>query len=153
MSSRPADRPASPPTLLDLDVYLLSRVGKAGRAAVAARLAEYGLRLWHMAVLAVLRDFGPQDQRSLGERLALHPSDVAKVVDALARDGRVRRERTPADRRRVTVDLTEHGRELLTSLHREAAAVGDRLLSALTPGERETLRGLLRRVTPPPGTP
>lgn len=136
----------APPSLTALTTYLLSQVGKAARGRLAERLAAEGLRLWHMATLAALADFGPQSQRELGERLAVHASDMAKVVDDLAVGGLVERERDPADRRRVLVTLAPAGRRALNHQTAQALAVQDLVLAPLSPDERSELHRLLLRV-------
>lgn len=136
----------TPPTLTGLTTYLLSRTGKAARAALAVRLSEQGLRLWHMAILAALADFGPHAQRELSARLAIDPSDVVKVVDELAAPGFVERSRDPADRRRVLVALTPAGRAALAGLDGEARVAQDAVLEPLDAREREILHALLSRV-------
>ncbi|MEU5849175.1 MarR family winged helix-turn-helix transcriptional regulator [Saccharopolyspora shandongensis] len=140
-----ADR-STPPTLLDLSTYLLSRVGKAARGLLAERLAERGLRLWDMAALAALADFGPHAQRDLAIRLGVDPSDMAKAVDQLAAAGYVDRARDMADRRRVSVSLAPAGRAVLADLDAEARAVQDKVLEPLDAKERQLLQGLLLRV-------
>ncbi|MFE2142982.1 MarR family winged helix-turn-helix transcriptional regulator [Streptomyces sp. NPDC059456] len=138
--------PSSTPRLTALTPYLLSTVGKEARTLVGDRLAARGLRLWDMAVLAALADHGPQPQRDLAERLDVHPSDVVKVLDGLARLGCVDRERDTADRRRVLASISGPGRELLDELAADAEAVGERLLAPLDTAERATLHALLVRV-------
>ncbi|WP_433198275.1 MarR family winged helix-turn-helix transcriptional regulator [Nocardia sp. CA-107356] len=137
---------ALPPSLLGLDTYLLSRVGKVARGRFADRLAARGLRLWHMAVLAALADFGPHVQRDLGIRLDIHPSDVAKIVDELASAGQVERTRDPADRRRISVRITRTGRAALRSLGQEARQVREEILAPLGQDERIVLSDMLRRL-------
>ncbi|MEE4542367.1 MarR family winged helix-turn-helix transcriptional regulator [Streptomyces sp. V4-01] len=137
---------AAPPTLTGLTTYLLSRTGKAARTAFAAELAGQGMRLWHMAVLAALADFGPHAQRELSVRLAIDPSDVVKVVDELAAPGWVERARDPADRRRVVISLTQPGRAALDGLTVRAGEVQDAVLAPLDPAERRQLHALLARV-------
>ncbi|GAA1384298.1 hypothetical protein GCM10009639_05630 [Kitasatospora putterlickiae] len=137
---------ATPPTLLELSTYLLSRTGKAARGRLAERLARRGLRLWDMAVLAALADFGPHAQRDLVRRLGVDPSDMAKVTDRLAADGYVERARDTADRRRVSVTVTDAGRALLAELRAEARAVQDEMLAPLSAAERRVLHDLLGRV-------
>ncbi|MFF7436503.1 MarR family transcriptional regulator [Streptomyces sp. NPDC008122] len=144
---------ATPPSLLGLGTYLLSRVGKTARSRLALRLSERGLRLWDMAVLAALADFGPHAQRDLVVRLGVDPSDMAKVVEQLAAGGHVERDRDPEDRRRVLVTLTPAGRRLLTELDAEARAVQDEVLAPLDAEERRVLRELLLRVHGPEGAP
>ncbi|KPI18307.1 transcriptional regulator, MarR family [Actinobacteria bacterium OV450] len=138
--------PSSTPRLTALTPYLLSTVGKEARTLVGDRLAARGLRLWDMAVLAALADHGPQPQRDLAERLDVHPSDVVKVLDGLARLGCVGRERDTADRRRVLASITGPGRELLDGLAADTEGVGERLLAPLDAAERDTLHALLARV-------
>lgn len=146
MVSEPAATPPAPPTLLGLTTYLLSRVGRTARGRLAERLAERGLRLWDMAVLAALADFGPHAQRDLVLRLGVDPSDMAKVVDHLAAGGYVDRARDPHDRRRVSVTLAPAGRALLAELDAEARAVQDEVLAPLDAQERRVLQELLLRV-------
>lgn len=134
------------PTLIGLTTYLLSKTGKAARSALAAELARRGLRLWHMAILAALADFGPHAQRELADRLAIDPSDLVKVIDELATPGYVERTRDPADRRRVRIVLTPAGRAALADLHDRAATVQDVVLAPLSAAERATLQALLLRV-------
>ncbi|MFJ9690528.1 MarR family winged helix-turn-helix transcriptional regulator [Kitasatospora sp. NPDC101183] len=146
VSDAPPPGRSLPPTLLDLSTYLLSKVGKAARGRLAERLAERGLRLWDMAVLAALADFGPQAQRDLVGRLGIDPSDLAKVADQLAVAGYVERARDAADRRRVSVSVTPAGRALLAELDGLARAVQEEVLAPLDAGEREALQALLLRV-------
>ncbi|MFE7561324.1 MarR family winged helix-turn-helix transcriptional regulator [Kitasatospora sp. NPDC057500] len=148
MASEESVAPAAvtPPTLLELSTYLLSRTGKAARARLAERLARRGLRLWDMAVLAALADFGPHAQRDLVRRLRVDPSDMAKVTDQLAAAGYVVRARDTADRRRVSVTVTEAGRALLAELRAEAYAVQEEVLAPLSAAERQVLHELLGRV-------
>ncbi|MYS33225.1 DNA-binding MarR family transcriptional regulator [Streptomyces sp. KhCrAH-43] len=136
----------TPPSLLGLTTYLMSKTGKAARGRLADRLAERGLRLWHMAVLAALTDFGPHVQRELAARLSIDRSDVVKIVDGLGAAGLVDRARDNADRRRVTVTVTPAGRALLESLKSDALAVQEDVLAPLTARERAQLTALLLRV-------
>ncbi|MEU6973621.1 MarR family winged helix-turn-helix transcriptional regulator [Kitasatospora aureofaciens] len=145
-SETPAPSDGLPPTLLALSTFLLARIGRTARGRLGEQLAERGLRLWDMAVLAALVDFGPQAQRDLVRRLGIDPSDLAKVADQLGAAGYVERSRDRADRRRVSVSVTEAGRALLAELEAQARAVQDEVLAPLDEGERRVLQGLLRRV-------
>jgi len=136
----------TPPSLLALTPYLLSRVGKTARGRVTERLAARGLRLWHMAVLAALADFGPQPQRDIAARLRIDPSDMVKILDELAAASLVERARDPADRRRVTVTITPAGRAALRELTAETMGVQEEMLAPLDEEERATLHALLHRV-------
>jgi DNA-binding MarR family transcriptional regulator len=100
----------------------------------------------HMAVLAALADFGPHVQRDLAARLAMDPSDVAKVVEDLAGRGHVERTRDAGDRRRVSVALTAAGRAALTAMDEAVSEAEDVLLAPLTLAERTQLAQMLARV-------
>ncbi|MFD7496509.1 MarR family winged helix-turn-helix transcriptional regulator [Streptomyces sp. NPDC059832] len=136
----------TPPSLLGLTTYLMSKTGKAARGMLAARLAERNLRLWHMAVLSALVDFGPHVQRELASRLGIDRSDIVKIVDDLSVAGLVDRARDTGDRRRVTVTPTSAGRAALRELQAEALTVQEALLAPLTGPEQAQLAALLRRV-------
>ncbi|WP_214322135.1 MarR family winged helix-turn-helix transcriptional regulator [Nonomuraea sediminis] len=125
--------------------FLLSQVGKAARGLVAARFAQDGRRMWHMRILHALAA-SPVAQRDLSPGLGIDPSDVAKALDELAGWGEVERERDPADRRRVIVQITEAGRASLARMGEQVHEVREHLLAPLDEAERDTLHGLLRRV-------
>lgn len=133
-----------PAPLLDLTVYLLSRVGRLGKHALDDRLAERGLPLRHMAVLAALADSGAASQ--LARAVRLDPSDTTTTLDELQRRGLVERSVDPADRRRRVVSLTDRGREQLDEMCALADEVAAELLAPLEPTERAALHDALGRV-------
>ncbi|MFC4105609.1 MarR family winged helix-turn-helix transcriptional regulator [Micromonospora zhanjiangensis] len=135
-----------PPRLLGITTFLLSTVGRRARRRLGERLTGHGIRLWHVAVLSALADFGPANQRDLGRRLGIDPSDLVGVLDDLESAGRLSRRRDPADRRRYVVSVTPVGRAALDAATREADAVHDEVLAPLTPAERRQLHALLLRV-------
>ncbi|MFE3073651.1 winged helix DNA-binding protein [Streptomyces sp. NPDC059247] len=151
--SSPA-RAMTPPSVLGLNAYLMHAVGRSARRRLAETLEARGLRLWHLTVMTLLADLGPQMKTALATRLAINASDLVKVVDDLARAGQVDCVRDHVDRRRVVVRLTPEGTAALRELSAEIAAVDDEVLTPLDAGEREQLAALLRRVhahlEPPP---
>jgi MarR family transcriptional regulator, lower aerobic nicotinate degradation pathway regulator len=143
-----------PTALLELTVYLLSRSARLGKRDLDARLAERGLRMRDVAVLAAVAESGPTGQLPLGRHVRLDPSDVTATVDALAAAGLVTRSVDPADRRRRLVALTPAGRQALDDARELADRVADDLLAPLDPDRREALHRDLRTVLdarrPPP---
>jgi len=112
-------------------------------------LEPLGLTLsdWH--VLTALRWSGEPYRRKAGwlaRRADLTSGAMTSRLDALEKEGLVRRLRDPDDRRSVLVELTEKGRER----HEQAMAIQapkEALLAqALTHREKEQLNSLLRRV-------
>jgi DNA-binding MarR family transcriptional regulator len=112
-------------------------------------LEQLGLTLsdWH--VLTALRWTGEPYRRKAGwlaRRADLTSGAMTSRLDALEKEGIVRRLRDPEDRRSVLVELTEKGRQR----HEQAMAIQapkEALLAdALTEREKEQLNSLLRRV-------
>lgn len=112
-------------------------------------LEQLGLTVsdWH--VLTALRWSKAPYRRKAGwlaRRADLTSGSMTSRLDALEKEGLVRRLRDPEDRRSVLVELTEKGREK----HEQAMAIQapkEALLAdALTDREKEQLNALLRRV-------
>jgi DNA-binding MarR family transcriptional regulator len=137
-----ADRPER---LSSLTTYLLSQTAKIAKRELDDRLAERGMRLRHMSVLAAV-DEGPATQLELSRRLDLDPSDVTATVDDLESAGFVGRQADEADRRRKIVALTRSGRRELATLDRTARRLADDLLDPVPERRRQQLHDDLRRV-------
>ncbi len=137
-----SDRPAR---LAALTTYLLSQTAKLAKGQLDERLAERGLRLRHMAVLALV-DEGPAAQLEIGRRLDLDPSDVTATVDELQVRGWVTRTPDPDDRRRKVVSLTRRGERALADLDRMALRVADALLAPVSRRRRAQLHQDLLRI-------
>jgi DNA-binding MarR family transcriptional regulator len=122
--------PDRPQRLTALTTYLLSQTAKIAKRELDQALAERGMRLRHMAVLALL-DEGPITQLELGRRLALDPSDVTATVDDLEAAGLAARTLDQTDRRRKIVSLTSGGRREIDDLDEMARALADTLLEPI----------------------
>ena len=76
----------------------------------------------------------------LAQQGRLSPSAVTEIVEGLERDGFVRRESDPDDRRAVRVALTADGRRQIQRYeHAAAIALADRFAS-LSPAQRQRVR-------------
>jgi DNA-binding MarR family transcriptional regulator len=144
-----ADLPAD----LDLTVEgIVDRIGSINRRIKwmhEETLDQLGLTLsdWH--VLTSLHWAGAPYRRKAG-KLARHAEltsgAMTSRLDALEKEGLVRRLRDPDDRRSVLVELTTKGRET----HEQGMGIQAQkealLAEALSDREKEQLNGLLRRV-------
>jgi DNA-binding MarR family transcriptional regulator len=108
---------------------------------------DLNLSDWH--VLTALRWAGKPYRRKAGElarRVDLTSGAMTSRLDALEKQGLVRRLRDPADRRSVVVELTDKGRRT----HEQAMGVQAQkealIAEALTEREKQQLNALLRRV-------
>ncbi|KOX29845.1 hypothetical protein ADL06_12760 [Streptomyces sp. NRRL F-6491] len=136
----------TPPSVLDLNSYLMYALGKAARRRLQDRLTARGLRLWHLTVLALLSDLGPQMKTVLAARLDMNASDLVRIVNDLVKTGYVDCARDPEDRRRIVVRLTPEGGSALAELGADIASADDEVLAPLDAEERRLLSSLLRRV-------
>ena len=127
--------------------FLLARGGGRAIRAFNRALQPFGLRSRHYMVLLVAAEAGGRSQRDLGATLDVDPSVVVSLVDDLERQGLVRRETLPADRRTRHVTATPAGADLLERLRVLSHRVDDELTAGLDGEERGTLLALLRRIT------
>lgn len=111
--------------------------------------AEHGLSVSEFDVLITL--FNSPDQRlrmtALADRVMLSPAGLTHLVTRLERDGAVRREVDPADRRKWFTVLTAAGDTRLREARRTHNAVlRSTLFDVTSAAERSTLRRLWHRL-------
>lgn len=87
---------------------LLATAARLLQNAFDADLAAVGLNHAGFVALHVLRD-GPLSQIELARRCRVQAQTMSRTVDRLLRSGFVRRERDPADARRLVVSATADG--------------------------------------------
>jgi DNA-binding MarR family transcriptional regulator len=126
---------------------LLDLLSRRMRVAGESALQAAGLRPRHMLVLTVLRDLGESSQADLAGTLQLDRTNLVGVLNDLETEGLIERRRSPEDRRRHTVLLTQDGRERLATAEFALAAAEDVVFAALTHKQRETLYELLLKAT------
>lgn len=133
--------------LLRLDHQVCFSLHAASRAfggVYRDALKDLGLTYPQYLVMLVLWEQGPQPVKAIGERLRLDSGTLSPLLKRLETAGLVRRERSAADERSVTVQLTDAGAEL----RERALPVPRRILSStgMTVEEILTLQGLLGRL-------
>ena len=99
-------------------------------------------------LLRILRGFRSEAPLSIGfikERMLDKDSDVSRLVDRLHNSGLALRTEDKADRRKKTVEITEKGLTLLTSML-EAELGVDKLLQNLSEDEVKQLNYLLDKI-------
>jgi DNA-binding MarR family transcriptional regulator len=117
-----------------------------GHRSLVEVLKEHDLRLPQYAVLVALLDFGDLAPHELASRLQTDRSHISAYTEMLVNRDLVTRVPDVTDRRRVTVQLTPAGRDLVEHLTASAADSQQFLLDALSDDEQRTLRALLTKV-------
>ena len=119
------------------------------KQARQATLADNGLEDYEYATLHFLGGCGP-DYRATPSEIAawqqMSPSGITGRLDALEKRGFIRRLPSPADRRKVIVELTEEGRQAWRSTFDPQTNEEAKVLAALDPDEQEQFNGMLRRM-------
>lgn len=127
----------------------LARVRSYLDAEVSAVFASYGLSSADFLVIITLRRSGQpfaMPQARLMDALGLTSGTVSVRLDRLEKAGIVTRAPDPNTARGSLVQLTRRGLELFDQAAPAHLANEDRLLSALSDTERQTLADLLRRL-------
>jgi DNA-binding MarR family transcriptional regulator len=115
----------------------------------ATLAADYGLEDYEYATLHFLAGCGPEHRATPGEIASwqqMSPSGITGRLDALEKRGFIRRLPSPADRRKVIVELTEEGHRAWLTTFSPDKNEEVQVLAALTPDEQEQLNGMLRRM-------
>ncbi|GAB3570207.1 MarR family winged helix-turn-helix transcriptional regulator [Amycolatopsis endophytica] len=123
---------------------LLDHLTRQMRLRSEGVLTPLGIRPRHLLAMTVIRDRGGIAQQALATTLGMDGTNVVGLLNDLERDQLVERRRSPQDRRRHTVELTETGAKLLARAEFALATVEDEVLAALDGDQRETLYQLLQ---------
>ena len=130
-----------------LSAYVkLSRAAQAMETAAHRHLAAHNLTISQFGVLEALLHLGPLSQRRLAEKILRSSGNLTMVIDNLERDGLVRRERDPNDRRVMIVNLTKAGEKLIRDLLPTHVRGLTTLFGALETEEIEELGRLSRKL-------
>jgi DNA-binding MarR family transcriptional regulator len=148
----------APGTDLDAMTVAFNVIRLANRMVWDLEATVHRRRGWSWAgfrILFTLWIAGPLEPRSLARLSAVTRASISSVLNTLERGGLVQRRRESADRRIVTVDLTETGRAEVADAFREHNARERDWTAVLDPAERATLAGLLHRMLdgPAPAVP
>lgn len=118
---------------------------------VADRALEpLGLTVKHFGVMTFLRyeteregERASLSQQAIGERLRIDRTTMVSLVDELEREGYVKRERNPGDRRAYVITLTAAGRKAQARAEQTVDADALEFFGRLSESEREELQRLL----------
>jgi DNA-binding MarR family transcriptional regulator len=124
--------------------HLIRRAHQLSTALFAEECGE--LTSVQFAALFTIGQAGEIDATRLAAEIAFDRATIGDVVDRLQGKGLVERTADPADRRIKPIRLTDAGQRLLTEVLPAVARIQARILAPLSPAERKTLMGLLRRL-------
>jgi DNA-binding MarR family transcriptional regulator len=117
--------------------YLLRRLHQIHYALFFEECAGFDITPVQYGLLTTLSLNPDLDQNSLGRELGIDRTNVADVLNRLARRGLLERRRSPHDRRMVLARLTPSGERLTKKMYRSMQRAQERLLKPLVPNERQ----------------
>ncbi|GAA5066325.1 MarR family winged helix-turn-helix transcriptional regulator [Nocardia callitridis] len=125
---------------------LAAMIGPLGRALVAMELPvleQHGLTMWGYSALLGLGDEPVYTQSALAKAIGADKTRLIAVLDELQRQGLIRREPDPADRRVNLVSITQEGRTRRERTQRDIQQQEERILATLPQSDRRAfLRAL-----------
>jgi len=124
--------------------YVLKRVQQALRAAMDEVLRRRGLTTAQYAALSALEEAPGLSGAELARRCFVTPQTMNEIVAHLEVAGLVERRRGD-DARVLRAALTAAGQELVAVCHQAVAVIEERMVSGLSPRERQQLLGGLHR--------
>jgi MarR family transcriptional regulator, multiple antibiotic resistance protein MarR len=110
------------------------------------RLAPLELSAAQFSVIASLAGEERKSASDLCRGISYDAGAMTRMLDRLEGKGLIRRNRSPADRRLVHLELTEEGRAAYPRMREIALAVANRFLQGFTKAEARQLESLLNRM-------
>ncbi|MFC8527351.1 MarR family winged helix-turn-helix transcriptional regulator [Nocardia sp. NPDC057227] len=126
---------------------LAAMIVPLGRALMAAEqpvLDRHGISMWGYSVLLGLGAEPTHTQSALAKRIGADKTRIIPVLDELQRQGLIRREPDPADRRVNLVALTDAGRATRDRVQRDIQRAEETVLEPLAAADRTALLRALR---------
>jgi len=108
--------------------------------------AKFNLTIGGWRIIAHLTQESPLTPKQLAQLTGLDQVRITRLVDPLVREGYLRRRENPKDRRSIQISLTQKGTGVYDAMAPVLLDVEDRLMSPLTPEERELFKTLFFKV-------
>ena len=126
--------------------FLFMRCYHITARLISQKTQKLGLLSGQPKILECLLDCVCCTPKELGRRCALDKSTITSLLAKMERQGLVRREVQPADKRSVLIYLTDEGREKAVEVERVCLEVDRLTLERFSQQEQETLQRFLRTV-------
>lgn len=133
-------------------IHQLHRAGQCAGDIFLSEMAEGGLTPRQFAVLLTVSQNEGLSQTNLVERTGIDRSTLADIIRRMIKKGLIQRRRTKEDARAYAVRLTEEGNRVLRAADPIARRVDEKVLSVLTPTERERFLQDLNKIVRSLGT-
>jgi DNA-binding MarR family transcriptional regulator len=130
----------------------LVRAGEEVTRVMNTHFAAHHITHGRFLVMMLLIDKGsecprPTTPAELADRASVSRATITGLLDTLERDGFVRREPDPTDRRQMSVHLTQKGQSFMDAILPGYFRLMTQLMGNLSSNEQQTLSRLLTKVS------
>ena len=127
--------------------HLLRRAHQRASAIFQSYMGYEQITPTQFAALVKLRDEGELSQNYLGRLTAMDPATIQGVTRRLIDRGLVQTQPDQADRRRMSLRLTEAGEELIKAIIPHGFDITEETLAPLSHEEQELFLSLLQKIS------
>jgi MarR family 2-MHQ and catechol resistance regulon transcriptional repressor len=124
----------------------LMRAADSVTSRTSRQMTAADLTISQFGVLEALLHKGPLCQRDIAAKILKSTGNITMVIDNLEKRGLVRRERDSADRRYLTVHLTDAGSALVARVFADVEAAIVAEMGSLSEDEQELLGTLCKKL-------
>jgi len=109
-------------------------------------LANYKLTSPQFHVLETLKNYGPLPLNKISEKLMVTGANITCVIDNLEKANLVKRVHSKKDRRVITAELTEIGKQQIKKVFPEYLSQLGEMIKSLTDNEKKQLIRLTKKL-------
>jgi DNA-binding MarR family transcriptional regulator len=126
--------------------HLINQARTKLKEAIDRELAQFDITAAQFVVLSMLAAHSPENAAQLCRENSYDPGAMTRMIDRLEKKNFLRRVRSPADRRVVSLELTEQGRAIHPASRACSLNVASRLLRGFSKTEVDQFESLLERL-------
>lgn len=126
--------------------YWLMMTSHALQRRLNEELAPQGITYRQCQVLGALALEGPLSQCDLAERMHIEPPTLVGILDRMQRDGWIRRDACPEDRRKKLIHPTPAAKPVWSKIVACAKRVRAEATHGLSDKQLDTLKSLLEKI-------
>ena len=133
--------------ILSLNTFIcLARAADSINSRLNAHITSYNLTISQFGILEALYHIGSMCQKELSDKILKSTANITTVIDNLEKRNLVKRIRQEADRRYITVELTEKGKKLIQEIFPEHVKHINEEMAILSKDEKLKLKNLCKIV-------
>jgi DNA-binding MarR family transcriptional regulator len=143
---KPGATKTPPYRITDYPMHYFAAIQRQNQLNLARALRDFGLSVPMWRALAALHQKDGQTIGEIAQLAVLDRSSLGRLLDDMAKEGLVEREKLPDDRRALAIRLSAAGRRTFEASLPLAQHHYRNVLKGVSPEEFETLMRVLRRI-------